>query len=219
MSKESWCVPAGTLESGEWARRGLVLVALLAMLLGTAPAVLAAGADQSHQWPAKPKVVSPDVAGPHRVAYSASFRLMASVTAGVCPDVYANQCASGSCICLYLVGHGAGNRIGRVPEGQVFGELTLDVGDVPGDPDGNCFPSFGAIQIVGSKDAELLDFTGAMCEAFGTAELQIFNGGWEFDTQSFTTFDGLGQARGKFLRNGDFNLSFHGSALTGGGMP
>ncbi len=214
--KNSWWRAGKGREGLEGPRRTLVLVAVLAMMLGAAPAVFAQGANQTHQWPARPDsaAVGPDVAGPHKVGYSAAFHLTPNATPGVCPDAYANQCPVGPCVCLYLTGHANGNRIGKAPNGNVLGEITLDTGNVPGDPDGNCFPSYGAIYVLGSKDLEILDFTGAMCEAFGTGQLQTFNGGWEFDDVSTTTFDGVGQANGKFLKNGNFNLSFHGKALT-----
>jgi hypothetical protein len=218
LKKSWWCIPGKGAESYGWTPKPLVLTAALAMMLGTAPAVFAQGSNQTHQWSAKPDsaAVSPNAKGPHKVGYSANFHLMPTVTPGACPDGYANQCPSGTCVCVYLEGHGNGNRIGRAPDGNVVGEITLDVLDVPGDPDGNCYPSYGAIAVVGSKDVETLDFTGAMCEAFGSGgQLQTFNGGWEFDGVSTTTYDGVGQAHGKFLKNGRFNLSFQGHALAG----
>ena len=218
MRRNSWWRARKDRKGMEGSRRALVLVAALAMMLGAAPAVLAQGANQTHQWPARPdsSAVGPNVAGQHKVGYGARFHLTYSIVGGVCPDLYAlyaNQCASGNCECLYFAGHGAGNRIGKAPNGNVLGEMTLDLENNPGDPDGVCFPTFGVLEIQGSKDLEYLDFTGASCQGFD-AGLTKFLGGWGFDQSSTTAFDGVGQVTGNFNEaKGTLNLSFHGNVL------
>ncbi len=148
------------------------------------------------------------------VPYTASLKLTRlSAVTGVCPDGYANQCASGNCSCNTFTGSGKGSTFGT--SSNVTFELTVDLDNQPGDPDGTCFPGFGVILIAGTKDSQIVDVVGAACSNLdGSA---TFTGGFTFDGPSSILFDGVGpNVAGKFVGSaGGFNLSLSGKACKG----
>lgn len=184
----------------------LVLAALLA-ICSMARTATAGGSAPVNQFAAG-SAISPAII--HPLGYGAVFQLTSVTSPGACVDGYANQCVSGNCECLTLSGRGAGSRFGVAS--SVIGEMTLDLGNNPGDPDGVCFPTFGFLAFVGTKDTETVDFVGASCEGFDAGTATTFNGGWEYADPGVTTFDAVGQAKGAF-GIGSLRLSLTGKAL------
>lgn len=126
------------------------------------------------------------------VSYTGNLNLQSPTSfPGPCPDFFANQCIV-ACECYEFLGSGSGSVFGKVSSGNVFLELTEDFGDFAGDPDGGCVPAYGALGITGSKDSEVLDLSGTVCQSFGSAT--TFIGGFDFYTASSTTCDGAGTA-------------------------
>jgi hypothetical protein len=151
----------------------------------------------------------------HLVGYRGVFKLtvISSTSPATCPDGYAHQCASGNCQCVEFSGTGSGSRFGKST--NVSAEITVDLDNQPGDPDGTCFPAFGFLAFDGSKDAnEVVDFVGAACNNISGSS--TFNGGFEFDDVSSTLFDAQGPvAYGKFLKSGVFLFKLRGKACVG----
>ncbi len=158
---------------------------------------------------------TPAAAAKHIVGYNGVFNLkVKSDTIGTtCPDGYAHQCASGHCECVEFIGTGSGSRFGKST--NVSGEMTLDLDNQPGDPDGTCFPAFGFLAFDGSKDAgEVVDFVGAACNNIGDGS--TLNGGFEFDMSSSKLFDAQGPVlSGKFINSSTFQMKLNGKACPG----
>jgi hypothetical protein len=191
------------------------LIAISAVLLvatsWTTPA-FAGGSNQVHAWAGK------SAAGSGIKSYMVNLNLgITDEGDGWCPDGYADQCPSGNCYCLLFTGKGSGNRVGKVAPGNVIAEMTLDLDNQPGDPDGTCYPTYGVLELVGSKDGAILDFMGATCEDFGNPNnpgvLRFFNGGFAFDQPSSIFYDGAGSAQGKTTASG-VKLKLKGKAST-----
>lgn len=197
---------SGSAKSASGLNLLTLLAALLLVMCSVTPAAIAGEADQ---WAAKPDSSASGPLVVHPVGYGSIFKLTTVTTPGVCSSGYAHQCASGTCECLTLTGKGSGSRFGVAS--AVSGEMTLDLGNQPGDPDGVCFPTFGFLEFVGTKDTEILDFTGASCEGFD-AGTTTFNGGWEFAAPGISTFDAVGQAKGTFGLD-TLKLTMNGRAL------
>jgi hypothetical protein len=153
--------------------------------------------------------------GPKVVPYNATFNLTptSDVVGSTCPDGYAHQCASGSCECVEFTGTGHGTTFGTST--NLAFELTLDRGNAPtSDPNGTCFPAFGEIFLVGSKENEAIDVVGAACINFKPPS--SFSGGFEFAGSSNPIFDAEGQtATGKFTGTTTFVLKLSGKACNG----
>lgn len=161
-----------------------------------------------------PSNVQPQAASKSKVVgYTASFNLsQTSVVSGTCPDGYANQCASGTCECHEFSGTGKGSTFGTAS--TVSAEITVDLDNQPGDPDGTCFPAFGVLSLTGSKDNEVVNFVGAACNNFDHSA--TFTGGFEFDQASSVIFDAQGPtATGKFVGTNGFQFKLTGKACKG----
>lgn len=157
----------------------------------------------------------PQVAAGKIVGYNGNFKLtVTSASAGTCPDGYAHQCASGTCECVEFSGSGNGSTFGK--SSDVVAEITLDLNNQPGDPDGTCFPAFGFLSLTGTKENEVVDFVGAACSNFDNSS--TFAGGFEFNQPSTVIFDAEGQtATGKFVSGSTFLFKLKGKACTGTG--
>ena len=96
-------------------------------------------------------------------------------------------------------------------------ELTFDDGNtVPpagAIPDGDCSPTYGIVQVHGSKDTETLDLTGPTCNSFD-GPVATITAGWAFDGPSTTTANALGQLKGTFkvMNEETLTLSLRGKA-------
>jgi len=175
------------------------LVALLVTILFGATSTWAqswgksANSDPALVWGDRSNQVSPDVASGAVESYSGNLKLtQVNNFGGPCPDAYANQCVDVGCECFEFAGSGSGSVFGKVTSGNAFLELTVDLTDFAGDPDGGCLPTFGALGIMGSKDDEVLDLSGTSCGSFGSG--LAFIGGFDFNMSSTTTCDGGGTA-------------------------
>ncbi len=176
------------------------------LLIAILPTLLFAGSAWAQSWnkSAKPafnwgqesEQAVPDVAGVS--AYTANFKLQQlNSFSGPCPDDFADQCFF-SCTCFEFDGSGSGTAFGKAPSGNVGLDLTVDFGDFAGDPDGGCAPTYGALFVTGSKDAELLDLSGTTCESFGSQ--MTFIGGFDFHGPGPNSCDGAGTANFKGLK-------------------
>ena len=165
--------------------------------------------------PAESEEAPQAASGPKAVAYSASFILnLGASSSGACPDGYADQCESGSCTCLEFTGTGKGTTFGTAS--SVDMELTVDDLDQPGDPDGVCFPAFGEVFFAGTKETEVVDIVGALCENFATTTVSTFAGGFEFAERSSPNYDAVGAiAAGRFTSSTKFVLKLVGKACRG----
>ncbi len=179
------------------------------------------GPNAPHRWGAAAPMAAAApaaqaLASPKVVGYNGTFKLSeTSVIGGPCPDGYANQCASGNCECHEFAGSAKGS-FGT--SSDVTFELTLDLDNQPGDPDGTCFPSFGvlAFDTVLKKvtETQIVDLVGAACGNIDGSS--TFTGGFAFDRPSNSLFDGQGpSAFGKFTGASAFQLKLTGKACKG----
>jgi len=196
-----------------------IVVLLVTFVAGTAAAGNF-GTSASHQWGGAPATAAGSSLGaastPKISGYNGTFKLgQTSVFAGICPDGYANQCASGTCECHEFTGTAKGSFGSST---DVVFELTLDLDNQPGDPDGTCFPAFGVLFFQATQknvvDSEVVDVVGAACSNFDHSS--VFNGGFEFNNFSTVIFDAQGSsAVGKFTGSTAFQLKLTGKACKG----
>src|SRR5579871_934023 len=179
------------------------------------------GPNTPHRWGAAAPSAAAEpgaqaLATPKVVGYNGTFKLSeTSVTDGPCLDGYANQCASGTCECHEFAGSAKGS-FGS--SSDVIFELTLDLDNQPGDPDGTCFPSFGVLFFdtvqKNVTDFQIVDLMGAACGNIDGSS--TFTGGFAFDQSSNALFDGQGpSALGKFTGASAFQLKLTGKACKG----
>ncbi|HXW84910.1 MAG TPA: hypothetical protein VEJ86_10930, partial [Candidatus Binataceae bacterium] len=162
-------------------------------LVGTAVivAVLQCGSAWGFSWTGQAASEIPDATKTVKmVNYNATFKLISdgSPASGACSlNTYSSICPSGDCMCATFTGSGSGNTFGKCT--SLVMAVTFDVAlgfanasPIMGQPDGVCYPAFGAIEITGSKENETIDINGSVCNEFnGSAPL---GGGFGFDAST-----------------------------------
>jgi hypothetical protein len=84
---------------------------------------------------------------------------LSSQSNGACDFGYSSYCPSGDCVCDIFVGTISGNPIGK---GQAKLWITVDNGAALSSSP-TCFPVFGVLTVVTSRDTEIINATGSAC--------------------------------------------------------
>ena len=123
---------------------------------------------------------------------------LVSQTEGACNVGYSSYCSSGNCICDLFEGTISGNPIGK---GSALLDVTVDQGaELSGGR--TCFPLFGVLGIETSRDTEVINAVGSVCETTGNTEMLSGGfgisqsargaGAWGTLTGSFNVSNGAG---------------------------